>query len=244
VARLGIITPSSNTVLEPQTMRLLQPVADRVTVHFSRFRVTAIADNPEAHEQFAIGPMLEAASLLADAHVEAILWSGTSGAWEGLDADRLLVDRIGASTGVRATSSSLALLEAFQTLGAHTYGLVVPYVEPIAAAIVRNLEGAGYLCKARTNESLSVNNEFATLSPALISARVREVARTTPDVIVIHCTNLRGAEVAEQLEDELGIPVIDSVVVGLWGVLQLLEIPMPKIGFGRLGKAPTQGVAW
>src|SRR5439155_4852552 len=99
-ARLGVLTPSSNTVLEPQTVRLLEPLADRLTVHFSRFRVTAVADNPEAHGQFAVAAMLEAASLLADARVNAVLWSGTSGAWEGLDADRRLVTQIGASTGV------------------------------------------------------------------------------------------------------------------------------------------------
>jgi maleate isomerase len=51
---------------------------------------------------------------------------------------------------------------------------------------------------------------------------------------VIHCTNLRGAEVSEALERELGIPVLDSVVVGLWGALGLLGIAPPARGFGAL----------
>jgi len=235
-ARLGVLTPSSNTVLEPQTVRLLEPLADRLTVHFSRFRVTAVADNPEAHGQFAVAAMLEAASLLADARVNAVLWSGTSGAWEGLDADRRLVTQIGASTGVPATTASLALLDAFRTLGAHSYGLVVPYVESIVAAIVSNFDAAGYVCTARSSESLTVNWDFAEVSAELIATRIREVARSAPDVVVIHCTNLRGSEVSQELEHELGIPVLDSVVVGLWGALQLLDIPVPTAGFGRLAE--------
>ncbi|MDR3496087.1 MAG: Asp/Glu/hydantoin racemase, partial [Ancalomicrobiaceae bacterium] len=39
--RIGMLTPSSNTVLEPVTSRILAGLAD-VSVHFSRFRVTAI----------------------------------------------------------------------------------------------------------------------------------------------------------------------------------------------------------
>ena len=244
MARLGVITPSSNTVLEPQTVRLLKPVADRLTVHFSRVRVTAIADDPEARGQFAVAPMLDAARLLADARVNAVLWSGTSGAWEGLDADRRLVAQIGASTGIPATTSSLALLDALQVLDVQRYGLVVPYVKPIVAKIEHTFAEAGYKCVARSFASLTVNWDFAEMSPHEIADRVREVARSVPDVIVIHCTNLRGSEVSEDLEHELGIPVLDSVVVGIWGALQLLKIPVPRARFGRLAETPaSQAVA-
>ena len=40
--RLGMITPSSNSVLEPVTSAMLHGVPD-ITAHFSRFRVTEIA---------------------------------------------------------------------------------------------------------------------------------------------------------------------------------------------------------
>jgi maleate isomerase len=40
--RLGMITPSSNSVLEPVTSAMLANVAG-ITAHFSRFRVTEIA---------------------------------------------------------------------------------------------------------------------------------------------------------------------------------------------------------
>ena len=50
-------------------------------------------------------PMLDAAQLLADARVDVVVWNGTSGAWQGLDRDRLLVDRIRRDLGTPATTA-------------------------------------------------------------------------------------------------------------------------------------------
>ncbi|HEU4671740.1 MAG TPA: aspartate/glutamate racemase family protein [Candidatus Limnocylindrales bacterium] len=235
--RLGILTPSSNTVLEPETARLAAPLAASLSVHVARFRVTRIAPDAGSDEQFDLAPMLEAASLLADARVDTLLWSGTSAAWLGLDADRDLVAAIEGETGIPATTSTLALLDAFAGLGVRRYGLVVPYVDEIADAIVRNLEAEGYECTARTAESVTTNWAFAEIGPATIAERARSIAASRPDAIVVHCTNLRGAAIVEELEDELGIPVLDSVVVGLWGALRLLHLGVPSRGFGRLAGA-------
>jgi maleate isomerase len=232
--RLGILTPSSNTVLEPATIRLLEPLRDQLSVHFARFRVTQVSDEPASHGQFALAPMLEAARLLADARVDALLWAGTAAAWEGIETDEQLVATIEDATDRPATTATLSLLAAFRALSVRRYALVVPYVESIVDAIVANLDAAGYACVASDHDSLLANWEFASVAAGAIAARVRKVARSTPDAVVIHCTNLRGAEVSEALEAELGIPVLDSVVVGLWGALDLLGIDPPAIGFGAL----------
>jgi hypothetical protein len=49
--RLGMLTPSSNTVLEPVTMAMLAGLPD-VSAHFSRFKVTEIALSEQALGQF------------------------------------------------------------------------------------------------------------------------------------------------------------------------------------------------
>jgi maleate isomerase len=242
-SRLGVLTPSSNTVLEPLSVALAAPIADEVSLHFARFRVTRIAEDGASDEQFATTAMLDAARLLADARVDAILWSGTSGAWLGLDVDRRLVGAIREATGVKATTSTLGLVGAFEMLGVRRYGLVVPYVAAITEAIVANLGALGYECAARTHEDLVDNWSFATVSAETLAERARTVAAERPDAIVIHCTNLRGAEVSAALERELGIPVLDSVVVGLWDALRRLDVPVPEAGFGRLATVETNGAA-
>ena len=94
-ARIGMITPSSNTAIEPITTRIFAALGEAVTVHFTRIRVTHISLEPSSLDQFTAAAMTEAARLLADARVDVIAWNGTSGAWKGLQTDREIVDRNG-----------------------------------------------------------------------------------------------------------------------------------------------------
>ena len=85
---LGMLTPSSNTVLEPVTTAILQEL-DHVSAHFSRFRVTEISLSAAALGQFDDRPLLTAAELLADANVDVIAWNGTSAGWLGFERDEI-----------------------------------------------------------------------------------------------------------------------------------------------------------
>ena len=232
--RIGMLTPSSNTVVEPVTARLAAPLGDLLTVHFSRFSVTIISDEARSHRQFDLDPMLAAARLLADAAVDVIVWNGTSGAWEGLHRDRELVRAIEDETGIAATTATLALLEAFRLLSVRRFGLVVPYVDAITERIRATLEAEGFSCSAATGERITTNAAFAAVPAATIADRVRQLARGKPDAIAILCTNLHGAGLVDRLEEELGIPILDSVVVAFWGSLQRLGLDATVQGFGRL----------
>jgi len=85
--RLGFLTPSSNTVLEPLSTAMVAEMPG-VTLHFSRFRVIEIALSGAATAQFDDAAVLQAAALLADARVDAIAWSGTSASWLGFGRTR------------------------------------------------------------------------------------------------------------------------------------------------------------
>src|SRR4051794_21051667 len=141
--RLGMITPSSNSVLEPVTATMLQGVRG-VTAHFSRFRVTEIALDAAALSQFDPSVMLPAADLLADAKVDAIAWNGTSASWLGIGRDRSLCDAILARTGSPATTSTLACIEAVRALRARRVGLVSPYTDDVQRRIADVWAGEGY----------------------------------------------------------------------------------------------------
>jgi len=74
---LGMLTPSSNTTLEPVTAAMLAGVPE-ASAHFGRFRVTEIALSDSALAQFDDREILAAAELLADARLDVIGWNGTS----------------------------------------------------------------------------------------------------------------------------------------------------------------------
>ena len=237
--RVGMLTPSSNTVLEPMLARMTAAAEDAVTIHYSRFRVTEIALSEAALGQFDAEPMVRAAELLAHAKVDAITWNGTSAAWMGFAQDEVLCERIRSVTGIPATTSVLAYREAFRCLGASRIGLVTPYTGDVQARIAANWGAAGFVCSAERHLALSDNFSFAEVSEQKIGGLIRDVAREGCDAIAIVCTNMRGAKVAAALEQELGLSVLDSVAVTLWASLGLVGADMRAFSrWGRLFAQP------
>jgi maleate isomerase len=210
VKRLGMLVPSSNTVLEPATAKLL-PADGSVTCHVSRLPVVTISAEPGSLGQFDAGPVLTAAALLADARVDLILWNGTAAGWLGFAHDTALTDAIERHTGIPATTAVVAINQALAGIGARRIGLVTPYVAAIEAGIVRNYAGAGIAVVAAERLDITDNFAFGQVPPEQIADMARAVARGGPDAIVIMCTNLAGASQVDRLGAELGIPVIDSV---------------------------------
>lgn len=239
--RLGMLTPSSNTVLEPVTFAMLAGV-EGATVHFSRFRVTEIALSEQALAQFDESEILRAAELLAHAKVHVIGWNGTSASWLGFDRDERLCRRITEATGIAACTSVLAFREIFQRTGVRRVGLVTPYRQEVQAKIMANWGASGFACSAERHLDLQDNYSFAEVSEDDIAEMTRAVAREGCDAVAILCTNMRGAPLAQALEAELGVPVYDSIATTLWKSLLVAGVdPALVRGWGslfqRLGRA-------
>lgn len=231
--RIGMLTPSSNTVLEPLTSALLAPLADRVSFHVSRFKVTQIGVDPDANRQFDQEAILSAAELLGDAKASVIAWNGTSASWLGFDTDQSLCAAIEQRTGVPATSAILALNALLYRRGVKRLGLVTPYTADVEARIVANYRDIGIDTVARARRDLRDNYSFADVSESTVEAMCRQVAAARPDAIAIVCTNLRGPLVAARLERELDIPIFDSIAVTLKGCLDVARVdtaPLARFG--------------
>jgi len=231
---LGMLTPSSNTVLEPVTAAMVAGL-ESVSIHYSRFPVTEIALSDSALGQFDEGPILAAAALLADAQVDIIAWNGTSAGWLGFETDIRLCRRITEATGIAATTSVLALKEIFSARGIQSFGLVTPYLNDVQQRIVANFAQAGFDCIAERHLDIQVNAEFSTVSDDTLRGMVREVAAAKPQAITTFCTNLRAAPLVGILEQETGIPVYDSIAVVIWKALQMVGMDASALrGWGSL----------
>jgi maleate isomerase len=232
---IGMLTPSSNTVLEPYTAALAAPLFPQVSVHFSRFRVTKIALDEDSDSQFSLEPILQAAELLADARPDVIAWNGTSASWLGFDSDDRLCAAVTERTGVPATSAILGLNRLLGTMGVRRLGLVTPYTQDVQRKIIANYAAIGIETVSERHSGRSDNFSFAEVPEADIAGMCRAVAAARPDAIAIVCTNMRGPLIAPELEQELGIPVLDSVAFTLWGCLDATEADMlPLRKFGRM----------
>ena len=63
--RIGVLTPSSNTALEPLTSAIIAQIPG-ASAHFARFKVTEIALSSQALGQFDDSKILLAAEMLAE----------------------------------------------------------------------------------------------------------------------------------------------------------------------------------
>jgi len=231
---LGMLTPSSNTVLEPVTTQMIAGLPE-ASAHFGRFRVTEIALSDKALGQFDDSEILRAAELLSHAKVQSIGWNGTSAGWLGFEADERLCRRITETTGIPACTSVLALNEIFQLTGVNRFGLVTPYTDDVQAAIVKNYAGSGFQCVAERHLRKQDNFSFSEVTADEIRGMVREVAKEKPQAITVFCTGLRAAPLVDEIERELGIPIYDTIATVVWKSLKLAGADPKRIkGWGRL----------
>jgi maleate isomerase len=231
---LGMLTPSSNTRLEPITASMIAGIPE-ASAHFGRFRVKEIALSSEALAQFDDAEILRAAELLADAKVQAIGWNGTSAGWLGFESDERLCRRITEATGIPACTSVLALNEAFRLTGVKRFGLVTPYRDDVQQRIIANYARAGFECVAERHLGWQDNWSFSEATADQLRTMAREVARAKPDAITFLCTGLQSAPLVDELERETGIPMYDTIATVVWKSLKLAGADPKRIqGWGRL----------
>ena len=225
LARIGMVLPSSNTVVEPECIRLAGRVPD-ASVHFARFALTAVSVANPAAAYYDSGAILGAVRLLADARCHVICWNGSAGGVVGIERDRQLCREITTSTGIPATTSSLALLDQFERTGVRRFAMVTLNPPDMNRTIKAHFAVAGYECVAATERTdIADNFAMAAVTPEEIhTMAVACIAgcESRPDALIIYGTNTRGALVANALRDELGLPVYDSVSWGMFGALHAL----------------------
>ena len=239
--KIGHITPSSNTVLEPLTQLMSRGLDGRVSHHFARIRVEAISLDRRHTGQFAAEHMLRAAELLADAAVDAILWNGTSAGWNGIESDRTICAQIAEHTGIPCSTTTLGQLELLARAGIERCALAVPYTRDVTARVIKMFAGQGIDVVSFAAAEVSENRAFALISEDDVRRLAREADSSGAECALIYCTGLAGAQLAAELEVELGKPVFDSVAVTLWQGLRMVGIEPQLRGWGSLlaGRVPV-----
>lgn len=217
--RIAMLIPSSNTVVEPWCYELARSQTD-TSIHFGRVEVLWIDDDPGSLSQFEDENILRGFDLLSHVKPCVIGWNGTSASWLGLDRDRLLAEDIYKRTGCQVVTASLAILEALKALKVTNIGFVTPYVGSIQKKIIANFRLEGFECVSERHFDLTDNFSYGEISEIEISCAAEEVINEGAEAVVILCTNLAGAGIARIVEEKTGVPVLDSVVLTVWGAFK------------------------
>jgi len=116
-------------------------------------------------------------------------------------------------------------------LGLKSVAIASPYVERTNELLAKYLTKSGF--KVVSKKGLGIQWS-ADLLPENAYRLALDVNDDTADGILISCTNFRSLEVIEQLEKELGKPVVTSNTASLWKLLQLSGVKEKVKGAGQL----------
>jgi len=179
----------------------------------------------------------EAGRELADGGARVVSFACTTGSLvRGPGFDQELVARLERASGARASTTSTALVAVLQALGARTVAVATPYVDELNELERRFLEASGFEVTALRGLGIGSDPEIARVP----YARTRELALEVlgeggdPDVVFVSCTNLPTLALLDELEQELGRPVISSNAVTIWHALVLAGVEPAADGVGSL----------
>jgi len=227
--KIGLVVPSLNNTMEPELNKM---VPKGVAVYATR--VLLEKGLPEDLERMAEDTE-RAADLLKSAEVTGILYGCTSGSLiKGVGWDLKIIKRLEEKTGIPATTTSTAVIEAFKELGVKSVSVATPYIDSVNriekdffekhGVKVVNIEGLQY----------TLGKELHREGPESAYAFARRVCRPEADCIFISCTDFAAVETLNILEQDTGKPAMSSNSASLWGILRKMGVKDRIDGFGEI----------
>lgn len=228
-ARIGLILPSLNAVMEPE-FNTMAP--DGISVHTTRLM------HPGDISMTELKKMAEgtepAAELLATAGVNVIAYACTSGSLVGgMGWDQQLISRMEKATAIPATTTATAVIRACRELGVSRVAVATPYGEDTNRVEEEFLKAHGI--RVVNMKGLNISGEKLRNAPAETTYNLAcDVNSPEAEAVFISCTGFKSITVIEELEEKLGKYVFSSNTATMWDVLKKLGISEPVTGYGRL----------
>ena len=235
-AKLGVIVPSTNTVVEADFARL---APHGVTCHAGRMYVANPALGSDADFETLLTEIRSSIRIaIRDVMTcepdHLVMGMSSETFWGGVEGNRAFIERVRAETGLAVSTGPSACEAGLRALGVRRIAAFSPY-QPVADRQVRRFfEEAGFdvLCVA------GLRCPTATSIAQVGEERLREVLRelNSPDAeaIVQVGTNLPMLRLADEAERWLGKPVLAINATTLWHALRALGIRDRIDGAGRL----------
>ncbi|HSS65274.1 MAG TPA: ectoine utilization protein EutA [Gammaproteobacteria bacterium] len=255
MAGVGIVRTSSELRLDPRPERFRIGVVVLATDHtterdFARIcpredvgvYVNRIAyENPTTPENLAgMRPRLgdAAAMILPGEPLDALYYSCTAASvLLGDEAVEAALNE--AKPGVPVITPSLAARAALTKLEVNRISILTPYLPETSGLIGDYFSSHGFEILNLVCMAFKDDREMARINLRDIVRTAKKAVAAEAEALFISCTALRGAQVAGEIEREIGRPVITSNQASIWLSLRRAGVDDPIDGFGRLLRLPA-----
>ncbi len=214
--RLAVVVPH-DMVLDHELWRW---APDDVSLHFTR------TPHTPAEVTMQMVAAISDLDLLADAvrnlsvtESAVYAYACTSGSFvRGVAGEREIVRAMRAAGAPAAVTTSGALVQAVQALGAETVAVATPYDEAITDALAAFLTEAGIAVSGSAR--LGLTHDIWKQPYEVTRELVRSADRPAAQAVVLSCTNLPTYDLIAPLEAELGKPVVSANQATMWAALR------------------------
>ena len=215
---------------------------ERFTWHSARVSMARVT--PEELDRMVEVSDLAAVSL-ADSPVDVIAYACLvavmcRGAGAAAEVERRL-DAALSSAPRRppVVSSAGAIVDALRALGSTRVALVTPYMRPLAEQVADTVRSEGFDVTDLVAFEVADNVAVGRLDPHELPAIARRIDTGAVDALVLSaCVQMPSLPVVQEVEDELGVPVVTAATATARSILLALGLDpfVPGAGAALAGR--------
>jgi len=232
-AILGFILMSTDLAAEADFNDM---APEGVGVHITRLKTDDYTTNETLSRH--IEHMAEAASRIQpDTKPDVVSYSCTSGSII-IGEDRIFDEIRKGAPWAQPMCLVTGVVDALRELGAKKIVVGTPYLDEINTNEAEFLLKKGFEVLDIQGLNLTTGIEFGRVTPSYWKEFALEIDRPDADAIFLSCGGIRSLEVAEEIEQITGKPVVTSNQAQFWSCLRRAGVQDNLSGFGRIFHEP------
>jgi maleate isomerase len=232
-AKLGFILMSTDLAAEADFNDM---APEGVGVHITRLKTDDYTTNETLSRH--IEHMAEAASRIQpDTKPDVVSYSCTSGSII-IGEDRIFDEIRKGAPWAQPMCLVTGVVDALRELGAKKIVVGTPYLDEINTNEAEFLLKKGFEVLDIQGLNLTTGIEFGRVTPSYWKEFALEIDRPDADAIFLSCGGIRSLEVAEEIEQITGKPVVTSNQAQFWSCLRRAGVQDNLSGFGRIFHEP------
>lgn len=236
-ARLGFILMSTDLASEAD-FNDMAPAG--IGVHITRLKTDDHTTNETLLQH--IDHMAEAASRLQPDTRPAVVSYGCTSGSIVIGEERVFAEISKGAPWAQPMCIVTGVVDALRELGVDKLVVGTPYLDEINTAEAAFLINKGFTVLDIQGLNLSTGVSFGCVTPAYWKQFAMEIDRPDADAIFLSCGGIRALEVAEEIEQAIGKPVITSNQAQFWSCLRRAGIEDRLEGFGQIFKHPGKAL--
>jgi maleate isomerase len=208
---------------------------DGISLHFTRVHIPLTENGVFEGKDVSYPELRRAGGELAAINPSCILWACTAESFKrGPAGEREQIGAIQSTAKHKVITAASSVIAALNHLNITKVALGAPYTESVVAALDAYLKASGLTPLTRVALGLSGDSTICALLPEDTYSLAKSADHQDAQGVFISCASLRISPIIEDLERELGKPVVTSTMAMMWNALRVAGVNAPFTGLGTI----------